>query len=301
MKQGIFINWLLFILLACIWGSSFILMKEGMVSLSPIEVASLRIVTAGLVLLPLAIKGFRKISGKNFGLVFLSGLLGSLLPAYLFCFAETLVDSALAGTLNSLTPVFAILSGIYFFKQKVSKWKVVGVVIAFVGSVLLLGKPGFGETSQIVFALLIVLATMMYGVNVNLVHRYLHHCNAIDIVSVAMVLCALPAFFVLGSSGFFERNFDPSLFYSISAAVVLGTLGTALASILFYILIKRSGIVFSSMVTYLIPFVANGWGLWLGEQVGWLDIICLIVILAGVYLVNRREPEDIVSLGVREI
>jgi len=81
-----------------------------MKALSSFQVASIRIVSAGLVLLPIAIMSIRLIPRKLMVYVFLSGTLGSLLPAYLFCYAEQQVDSGLAGVLNSLTPIFVILS-----------------------------------------------------------------------------------------------------------------------------------------------------------------------------------------------
>jgi drug/metabolite transporter (DMT)-like permease len=104
-------KWVLYILLSFIWGSSFILMKEGLLHLSAFQVASVRIVASGLVLLPIAIKSFKTVPTNKLPVVFLSGSLGSLFPAYLFCIAEQGIDSSLAGTLNSLTPIFVLVTG----------------------------------------------------------------------------------------------------------------------------------------------------------------------------------------------
>jgi hypothetical protein len=103
-------EWFLFGLLALIWGSSFILMKEGMKSLTQVQVASLRIVSAGFAFLPMAPKVFSSVSGKSLPLIILTGLPGTFFPAYLFCMAETRLDSALAGILNVLNRFSPCLS-----------------------------------------------------------------------------------------------------------------------------------------------------------------------------------------------
>lgn len=268
-----------------------------MIRLTAFEVASVRILASGLVLLPVALRAFQTFPRKKIAYAFLSGILGSLLPAYLFCYAEVKVDSALAGTLNSLTPIFVIIAGVSFFKQVISRNKVLGILVAFAGSaLLLLGKKTSGTFSNLPEVGLIVIATVMYGFNVNLVHRHLKEFPAIKVVSIALALCSVPALVVLLASGFFQQEFGYSTWYSFSAAAVLGIFGTSIASILFYKLINRAGVVFASMVTYGIPFVANFWGLVLGEQIGWIDVLCLIIILAGVYVANR--PAKVAELSV---
>jgi drug/metabolite transporter (DMT)-like permease len=281
------VNWGFFIALSVIWGSSFILMKAGMETLSVYQVASLRIASAGLVLLPLTIRHIRSIPYNKIGFVFLSGLLGSLLPSFLFCIAETKIDSALAGTLNALTPIFAIVSGIFIFELKVSSKKLTGILIAFAGSVLLLFSKGMKDTANVSFSLYIVLATLFYGINVNLVQKYLHNTSSLKIASVALSLCAIPATLVLFFTGYFRTFSDVATLKSTVAAATLGIFGTAIANILFYMLIKRAGVLFSSMVTYGIPFVAIFWGVIAKEDIGWKQIVSLIVILTGVYFANR--------------
>lgn len=283
-------NWMLFIVLAFIWGSSFILMKEGLVRLTAFQVASLRIISSGLVLLPLAFRAYKEIPRDKLLIVFLSGLLGSLLPAYLFCIAQQELDSALAGTLNSLTPIFAIIIGALFFQNKTSFVKVVGILIAFTGSILLyLFQPVFTPNNAL-YVMCIVAATMMYGFNVNMVQRHLKDIPSVRAVAVALTSNAIPALIVLFFTGYFAMDFSsPGILASTGYAFILGIFGTALASILFYILIKRAGAVFSSMVTYAIPLVANFWGMIYGEKVGLLQVMCLLIILAGVYIANRNS------------
>ena len=299
--KGNLINWLLFIVLAFIWGSSFILMKEGMVELSAFQVASLRIISSALVLLPIAYRAFKEIPRNKMAIVFLSGLLGSLLPAYLFCLAEQELDSSLAGTLNSLTPIFAIIIGALFFQNKTSLIKVIGIFIAFTGSVLLyFFQPVFSPNNTL-YVLYIVAATIMYGFNVNMVQRHLKDISSVKAVAAALISNAVPAIIVLYFTGYFQLDHaSPGILASTGYSFILGIFGTALASILFYILIKRAGAVFSSMVTYGIPLVANFWGTIYGEQVGFIQMICLLIILAGVFIANKKPAaEKVNSVVVR--
>lgn len=286
-----FLSWLIFILLSFIWGSSFIMMKEGLLHLSAYQVASLRIVFSGIVLLPWAIRYIPMVPVKKIPVIFLSGVLGSLFPAFLFCAAEEGIDGALAGTLNSLTPIFVIVTGALFFAIRTPAAKVLGIIVALTGSVLLLLSKGhFEKPDNLVYVGYVVLATIFYGLNVNMVYRHLKDIGSLPIAAIALSLNAIPALAVLYFTGYFGLDLtDKSILYSTGHAAMLGIFGTAIASIIFYILIKRAGAVFSSMVTYGIPIVANLWGLWYGDEVGWKQGVCLLIILLGVYIANRKK------------
>jgi drug/metabolite transporter (DMT)-like permease len=287
-------KWVLYILLSFIWGSSFILMKEGLLHLSAFQVASVRIVASGLVLLPIAIKSFKTVPTNKLPVVFLSGSLGSLFPAYLFCIAEQGIDSSLAGTLNSLTPIFVLVTGFLFFNNKTTMIKVICIVIAFLGSVLLfITKPHMTVGNNLIYILFVILATFFYGLNVNLVQRHLKEIPSLQIVSMALVMNAIPALVMLVFSGFFALDFnDNGVWVSIGFSCILGAIGTSVANILFYMLIKKAGVVFSSMVTYGIPFIAILWGIIYKERVGWLEVLCLSVILLGVYIANKKGSNN---------
>lgn len=290
-------NWLLFVLLSVIWGSSFILMKEGLVGLSSFQVASIRIISAGIVLMPMAIISLRVIPKKLMWYVFFSGTLGSLLPAYLFCLAEEKIDSGLAGVLNSLTPIFVIISGALFFQARAALNKVVGIFIALAGSVLLFFfQPHFSEGNNLLQIFYVLLATAFYGYNVNMVHKHLRHIPSIRIAAVAMLLNAIPALVVLFFTGYFnERIFEPQVLKSTGYSAILGIFGTAIATVLFYMLLKRAGSIFASMVTYGIPIVALLWGVVYGEEVGVKQIFGMAVILLGVWVANRKwKAEEVV-------
>jgi drug/metabolite transporter (DMT)-like permease len=290
--QRPWIDWILFTALCIIWGSSFFLMKVGMRELSAYQVASIRILSAGLVLLPFVKKAWQSIPRAQVGRVMLSGLIGSFFPAYLFCMAETKIDSALAGILNALTPLFTLLVGIFFFQLKARVLQIVGTLIGFVGlSLLMVLGTGF-QWGNIGYSMLVILATLLYGLNVNMVGRYMKGIGALDIASLAFVLLIIPSLTILTYTGYFQMALlKPSVLQSSAAAGVLGIVGTAIASIIFYMLVKRAGPVFASMVTYGIPFVAVAWGLLRNEQINLQQFFCLLIILVGVYLVNKPQKK----------
>ncbi len=286
--QQKWINWLVFILLSIVWGSSFILIKEGLRAFTPYQVASLRMFFAGLVLLPFAIKAFRKIPKEKMGLVIISGLVGNFIPAYLFCIAETKIDSALAGILNSLTPLFTILVGIVVYKAQTSAVKILGILIGFIGLTFLMLTGKELHLDHLSYASLVLIATLLYGINVHTVGRYLKEISSIQIASVAFSFLILPSATVLYFTGYFKMDFtNPLVVHSTLTSAVLGMVGTSMASILFYYLVKKAGVLFGSLVTYGIPVVAVAWGLIYGESLAPLQLLCLAVILLGVYIVNR--------------
>ena len=285
------VSWLLFGLLSFIWGSSFILMKIGLDNgLSPYQVASIRIVFSGIVLMPTCIKVFKTIPLKKLPFVFFAGTLGSLLPAYLFCIAEQGIDSSLAGMINSLTPIFVIITGALFFKTPTPFNKIVGIIIAFAGSIfLLLSKGQMSESQHLYYVFYVVIATFMYGFNVNMVARRLHQIPSLHIAAVGLSLNAIPALILLYFTEFFTVDFySHKILAGTGAAILLGVIGTAVATVIFYILVKRAGSIFASTVTYGIPFVAIGWGFVYKEKFGWAQVGSLVLILMGVYWTNRK-------------
>jgi drug/metabolite transporter (DMT)-like permease len=307
-------NWGIFIALSLIWGSSFILMIKGLESLSAYQVASLRIIFSGIVLLPVAIRHFTSVPKNKLWIIFLSGVQGSLLPAYLFCIAETKIDSSLAGSLNALTPVFVIIMGALFFSNRVATNKVLGICISFAGSVLLFFAQPFSSHagSDVFYTMLVIVATMLYGINVNMVGKYLKGIPSLHIAAIALSLNAIPAAIVLYFTGYFNQDiFSEPMLVATGYTFILGVLGTAFASIFFYVLMKRAGMVFASMVTYAIPAVAIMWAILdthkdiifaghlpFGEIMGvifyawWKQFVCLLVILFGVYMANRTQRDD---------
>ncbi|MBS4043003.1 MAG: DMT family transporter [Chitinophagaceae bacterium] len=293
-----FINWFLFVILCFIWGSSFELMKLGMFEnhdlskpvLSPYQVATIRILCAGLVMLPFAYKAIKTLPKNVLLYIILSGLIGSFIPAFLFCIAETKIGGGIAGSLNSLTPLFVIVVGAVFFNLVTTTRKIVGVVIGLAGSVFLIYANAQDQhVNNYLYISFVILATVLYGFNVNMVVKKLTGVPSIQIAAIAFSFLIIPAIIILYYTGYFSLNLLESKYIlATSASSALGILATAIASILFYSLMKRAGGLFASTVTYGIPFVAIGWGLLNGEHITILHVIGLIIILCGVYLANKN-------------
>lgn len=282
-------KWLLFAAISLIWGSSFILMKAGMTNLSPYQVAAIRILSGGLVLLPIAIRHFKELPAEKLGWVIVTGFVGSFFPAFLFCIAETRIDSSLAGMLNALTPVFTILIGTLFFNIQVTLRKSLGILLGFAGLSGLFLAKGTVNLQDISYATLVLAATLCYGLNINLVNHHLKGVSAVSIAAIAFAFLLLPALLVLYFTGYFSLAVQTKpILLATGASVILGVLGTALATIFFYMLVKIAGPIFTSLVTYGIPFVAIAWGLSYGESINLLQVCCLGVILGGVWLVSRK-------------
>ena len=308
------INWGIFTGLSIVWGSSFILMMKGLESLTAYQVASLRIVFSGMVLMPIAIRNFNKVPSQKLWLIFLSGVQGSLLPAYLFCLAETKIDSSLAGSLNALTPVFVLIMGLLFFKTIVPYNKIWGIAISFTGSILLFFAQPLNNNigTNALYTLLVIAATIMYGINVNMVGKFLKGIPSLHIASIALTLCAIPALAVLIFTGYFNLPLmSTAILRATGYSFILGVFGTAIASVFFYVLMKRAGMVFASTVTYAIPAVAIVWAiLEMHKQIifnsnlplvqiintiffaWWKQFLCLLVILFGVYLANKTVMKN---------
>jgi drug/metabolite transporter (DMT)-like permease len=288
-----FISWAIFIILCIIWGSSFKIMRDSSASLSASQVAALRIFAAGIIFTPFAIFNFYKIPSGKRGLVILTAVFGNLLPAFLFASALTKIDGSLGGILNSLTPICVIIIGIIFFKEKISAQQITGVCTGFLGLVLLTLYPAWsGEKNihlnNLNYSFLIVLATFLYGINVNMVGKYLKGISPVHAATVSLSFMVIPTAIILWLNGFFKLDFtQPVIKKAVWYVSLLGILGSAVATLLFYVLVKRAGGLFASLVTYGIPFIALFWGFIDGEQISRLEFICLGIILLGVYLANK--------------
>jgi drug/metabolite transporter (DMT)-like permease len=284
------INWSIFIFLSLIWGTSFILMKIAKEELTGIEIGSIRIFAGGLVFLPFAFFHLPKIPKGKLFFVILSGFLGSFFPAYLFAVAiENKIDSALAGILNSLTPLLVIVIGVLFFKSTLIRKKITGVVIGFIGLVILSLSEGGISLQNYAFASLILLGTLMYAFNINIVSKYLREVEPMHIATVSLSFMTLFSGIMLWYNGIAQKiQENEKAFLPFVIAALLGIIATALATALFYVLIKRAGGLFASLVTYVIPVVAIFWGVLAGEQVTMVQIACLFLILGGVYLANKH-------------
>ena len=286
-----FLSWVILIVLSLVWGSSFILMKEGLKAFSSDEVAALRITMATVVLLPFAYK-YRQISfSKTWKGLVLMGVFGSLLPAFLFTKAETRISSSLTGMLNALTPLFTIILGRLLFGQHFTKNKFIGVAIGFIGAVcLILFGDDAEDSSNVMYSLLVVLATLFYALSVNGIKAYLYDTDSMAATVWSFMLIGPVAAAYLFSSTDFTTNLtqNPHGWASFGFVSILGIVGSAISVVIYNTLIKQAGVVFAASCTYLIPVVAIGWGLYDGETVHSLQFAAIGVIILGIWLINRK-------------
>ena len=293
-----FINWLILIALALIWGSSFILMKRGLEVYSSDEVAALRIFIAFLFLSPLIFKHVKMPLLKHWRGFVGMGVLGNLIPAFLFTKAETGISSSFAGILNSLTPLFTMVLGVMLFKAKTAWINAIGIFIGFFGAIglLMVGKS-VDMNNNLLFGFYVVLATFCYGFSVNIIKKYLNEVNSITATVWAMMFIGpVAGAYLFGFTDFSTRlSGDPMALNSLGYVCILAILGTALSVIIFNVLIRNTNALFASSVTYLIPIVAIGWGLFDDEVILPWHFMWIIIILLGVYLVNKKKAPKSLS------
>lgn len=277
------------LVLAFIWGSSFILMKIGLKSFSPGQAGALRILFASMVLLPISIGQLKNLKQKDLKSLLIAGFIGSFFPAFLFMKAETQINSSLAGMLNSLTPVFTLLVGM-LFHQTVFRWmQGLGLSLGLAGATgLILAGNGFKLGTVNSYAFYIVLATCFYAISINQIKAKLSHLNGIQVTSLSFLFIGPVALIYLLSTDFTPMLANPSWPVHLLALAALGIIGTALAMLLMNNLIRHSSAVAASSVTYIIPVFAILWGILDGEKVTLLHLACMGLILSGVYLISRK-------------
>ena len=281
--------WLLLVVLALVWGSSFILIKKGLTAFAPSEVGALRIVAASVFLVPVALPALRKLTRRHLGLLAFIGLVGSLGPAFLFAFAQTKLSSSVTGILNAVTPLNVLLMGAAFFGRSISRNELIGLFVGLAGTVILILAGTSGRLDGIsYYALLIIAASICYGFNTNVIKNYLGDLTPVVITAVSLLLAGPPAIiYLFGLSDFTEKVAVSTAWWPLTAIVLLGVVGTALALIVFNKLVQIRTAVFASSVTYLVPMVAIIWGVMDGESLSYLHFLGMGAILGGVYLANR--------------
>ncbi|MEL6673593.1 MAG: DMT family transporter [Bacteroidota bacterium] len=285
-------KWGIYIFLALVWGSSFILIKKGLIAFTPYQIAGLRILIAAGVLAPFILGRAKEVKPEAWKYIFLIGIVGNAIPAFLFPLAEQKISSASAGILNVLSPVFTMILGVLFFQLKGKVRQGIGILLGFGGAVGLI-LAGDGEVdiiSQLLYAGFVVLATVGYGLSTNIMKRYLSDTPAVLASGFGLAFVSIPYIFYLFFFAELPQTFaeQPHAWTSLGYIFILGAMGTAIALVLFYRLVQITEPIFSSSVTYVIPIVALALGLMDGETITAGQIGFMLVILAGVYLVNRK-------------
>ena len=284
-------KWGTLIILSVIWGSSYILIKKGLTGLTPVQLGSLRVIITTILIAPIGYNKIKHIPKNKMKWVAVSAFVGSFFPAYLFAFAETEISSSVTAVMVSLTPLFTLLISVIIFGEELLKKQVIGVIIGFLGIVVLINNELLSSSFNILYVMFIVLAAFCYAVNANLLKYKLPNIPALGIVFMSFLFMFIPAFIVLFFSAFPFSNFtsDPLILESIIYIVILALFGTAIAKVMYIKLLAISTPVFSVSTTYLMPVVAIFWGLLDGEEFKLTQFIGTSIILIGVYLVTKKK------------
>ncbi|HNU42522.1 MAG TPA: DMT family transporter, partial [Cyclobacteriaceae bacterium] len=281
----------LLIVLSLIWGTSFILIKQGLKFFPPDVVGALRVTAASLFLLPLALPRLKELkSGDSFKL-FVSGLMGIFFPAFMFAWAQTQLNSSLAGILNTLSPVWTMIFGVLLFNQRFKGYALVGVIISFGGTVLLaLSRAGGSITGFNLYALLIVGACAFYGANLNWIKFKIAGLGSLTVTSVSLLFIGpLAAAYLFLATDFVNILVQtPNAWQGFGFVLLLALMSTAVANLLFVKLIGISTPLFASSVTYIMPIVAVMWGVIDGEVLTVWHLLGMVLIISGVYLANKK-------------
>ena len=282
-------KWLILIVLALIWGSSFILIKKGLVGLSPFQLGSLRIVFCALFLLVIGFKSLTTIPLHKWKFIALTSLFGTFIPAYLFAIAQTQISSSVSSILNSLTPLNTLILGAVVFGLDFKRTQIIGVLVGFAGTMLLILNGAAHHPNQNYwYTILVLIASMCYATNVNLIKRYLSDLKPLTITTGNFLVMLLPALGILFFTDFTTKMHLTSVKEAMIYIAILGIIGTGIANVLFYKLIQISSPVFATSVTYLIPVVAFFWG-WLdNEMLTPVQFVGAFVVLVGVYLSSKK-------------
>jgi drug/metabolite transporter (DMT)-like permease len=288
-------NWGLLILLSLIWGSSFILIKRGLEVFSAGEVGAYRIVAAATFLLPLSIPRLRNLDKTQIKNLVIVGLVGSFIPAFLFAKAQTQLSSSLTGVLNALTPLAVVVIGALLFNSKITRRNGVGLAIAFIGVFILVTVKegsGFGAFADInSYAFYVILACVCYGFNLNIIKYKFVKLKPIEItaISLLMVLPIALVYLMAGTEFSYKVVNVPEALPALGYVTLLGVMGTAIALIIFNVMVKTATPVFASSVTYLIPIVAIFWGVLDGEVLLFGHYVGIVAVIIGVWVGNRKK------------
>jgi drug/metabolite transporter (DMT)-like permease len=285
-------KWLYFSLLSLVWGSSFILMKKALLGVTPIQLGALRMIFTAIFLLSVASSSLKKIKKKHYKYIVYTSLAGTFIPGFLFAFAITTIDSSIVAILNSLTPFNTLILGAMVFGFAFNRTQLYGILIGLVGTLILILKgASLNPNQNYWYALLIIIASVGYAFNANMIKKHLNDLNALSIVTGNFLILLVPAIIVLAFTDFFvtfDFN-DQVLMQSLGYLVILAVVGTGIAKTIYNKLVHISDPVFASSVTYLIPLVAIFWGVLDNEKLSLLQIFAGMIILLGVYLVNKKK------------
>jgi drug/metabolite transporter (DMT)-like permease len=277
--------------LSIVWGSSFILMKKALIGVTPIQLGALRMMITAIFLLLVGFKSLQRIQKKHWIYIAYTALLGTFIPGFLFAYAIYGIDSSIVSILNSFTPFNTLIFGALVFGVAFKRKQFIGILIGLIGTLILILKgANLNPDQNYWYALLIIIASVGYAFNVNIVKKYLQDLDALAITTGNFLLLLIPATIVLCFTDFFSTFKTDSVgLESLGYISILSIVGTGIAKTIFNKLVQISTPIFSSSVTYLIPIVAIIWGVLDGEKLSEIQVLAGIIILFGVYLVNKTK------------
>ena len=285
-------KWIYLATLSLLWGSSYILIKWGLVALSPLQLGSLRLLITTVALLLVGYSALQSLSKYHWKWLAITGYVGTFFPAFLFAFAQQYVDSAIAAILNSLTPLLTLLFGLLFFQVKIQRNQFFGVGIGLLGSVgLVWGGVHTASNINPLHTILIFTASCCYAINIHFIKTHLAQVGVMAITLGNFVFMAPAALVVLILSNFFTaQTFShPDVYPAIGYITILALAGSAFAKYLFNKFVKITSAVFASSVTYTLPIIALFWGVYDGEVITQFQLLSASVILVGVYLSHKKK------------
>jgi len=271
------------LLLAAIWGASFIFMRIGSPEFGPIFFMALRTLTASIFLLPLVFITKKQAAFKGYkAKIFVVGIFNTAIPFVLFGYATLTLSGGLTSVLNATTPMFGAIVAYFWFREKLTVVASLGLLVGFVGVYLLMiDKITLGQQDIMLPTLAALLASLCYGLSANYTKKYLSGISSTVLASGSQVAATVV---LLPISFFFIPTQWPSN-SAIMSVLLLGVLCTGIAYIIFFHLIANLGPSKAISVTYLIPAFGLFWGsLFLGEIITSGMIIGCGFILIGVAL-----------------
>ena len=284
------LKWIYLLILSFVWGSSYILIKKALIGLSPLQVGSLRTIISTVLLLAIGYSSLKSIPRDKWKWILITGLV-SFIPPFLFAYAQTEIDSALAAILNSLTPLATLLIGVGFYRFKIDSKQISGVIIGLIGSVLLMYQGSVINPDQnLLYVFFIIFASVLYAVQVNLLKVHLQDVSAVAITVGNFIFIFPLAVLIFLMSDYKQIDInDKDVKVALFCLLILSIIGTVFAKILFNKFVQIASPVFASSVTYTLPIVALFWGLIDGEVFTLNQFFATIIILIGVYLANKKS------------
>ena len=285
-------KWIYLFLLSGIWGSSYILIKKGLVGLSPIQLSCFRIIITSFILVFFGLRHVRNLSRNQWKWLFVTGFFGTFFPTFMFAYSETKIDSSVVAVLNGLTPLFTLFIAVLFFGYTFRKLQFLGVAVGLLGTIMLISDEYTSKSfSNANYSLLVLIASLCYGFNVNILKYKLKGVSSIGIAIGNFLAITPPAFILLLLSDFSWNTFykEEDIITSLLFVFILASMGTALAKVMFNELVTISSPVFSVSTTYLLPIVAIGWGMLDGESFGISKFLSAFIILLGIYLITKKN------------